>query len=510
MGKIPVVAPGNTIVSRETPMRQAPVSGVGNSFNAGDAISTIGKSIEESGAMLEKALLVGEQTKAQNILSQKIADIRSRAEVDTDLSPEKQKKYHAEIDKAVNDTSSFINIPYAKGLFQSEATKDAEVAKIQVNNSFTRRIIDNNKAEFVVAMDNTKNEYISSVNPQAKRNALLKRDQLLKDMVAGGYLSREDAAKQKIESDGEWPLAQVESDITREMATTLDDSYIYNQLKAGSKGVYSELPAEERTKALEKIQQKIRSNKIRFEFELNQYQDTNEVQMLVDKIDGKLTEENIKDTLLNQGVRRAFGERMLKDFYKDHPVKTDIKTYNSIRELQNSNASPSEINQKIIERTDKLSAEDQKALINKTFTEQDKKRKMQLAYNSSALKIWAGKNIGFDIQKDSLTANDVVYDFFQRVDKENAQGKRIDEIATEVVKDAIKQHNPSTALLEDTPHFIADRNQIRKVFEKESKLKGKKVQVVPLGTIAKDKILVGYDQNKNPIYDEIGNADTND
>lgn len=60
-------------------------------------------------------------------------------------------------------------------------------------------------------------------------------------------------------------------------------------------------------------------------------------------------------------------------------------------------------------------------------------------------------------QKKRETA-DMVKDFYQRVDKEEAQGPRISEIANEVMAGFVKKRYPEVSRLEDIPHIVVDIN----------------------------------------------------
>jgi hypothetical protein len=262
----------------------------------------------------------------------------------------------------------------------------------------------------------------------------------------------------------------IDYDIQRDTSTDTEQSFVYKQLQLGDKGYYSFLSADARTKALEKSQLKIGRNRRYSDYMLNKNQDQNERKMLVDWIDGKLDIEVVKNSLLNNDIRRSFGEKMLKKYYSLAPENTDYKVYNQIRELQNTNTPPEEINKLIIENSDKLNPSDIKDLINKTYSEVDQKQKIMIRYNANALKDWAEKSL---LDNNQELSSNIVYEFHRRVNQENAQGARIDEIAQELQREKIKELYPPTALMKDVPNFVADRKRLRKVYERESKLRGK-------------------------------------
>jgi hypothetical protein len=183
--------------------------------------------------------------------------------------------------------------------------------------------------------------------------------------------------------------------------------------------------------------------------------------------------------MLNGDIKPKDGEKLIKELYTPNANETNFKIYSQIREMQTRKNSVDEINNFILNNSDKLTANDTKALINKTFSEQDKNRNMRLNFSVEALKGWVKNSLSLMPEVSS----EIVYDFFNRVDKENAQGARIDEILKDVQKDYIKKYNPQTALLEDVPNIIASRNKIQRVYEKESKIKTKSTPQVKSNVI---------------------------
>jgi hypothetical protein len=284
------------------------------------------------------------------------------------------------------------------------------------------------------------------------------------ELVLKGAWDKEKAYKYWKETLNDIRVGQVNFDADRDLRGTLDE------LKKGKDGLYPDLTAEERSKLIDSTGKKIHRDQIIFNFQDNKIKDENEAKMLVSWADGKLSEQDVKDGLLNMNIRRPFAEKMFKKLYDSPVVETDYGTYVKIRSAQVAGASTSEIAQSVLDNSDKLSASDKKRLIDKSFTESDKQLKAKIKYNADALKIWSIRNLS--TAKNDLS-DDVVYEFHRRIDAENAQGARVDEIAQEVIKDKIKENIPSTAIMADVPNFVAERNNMRRVFEKNSKLKGK-------------------------------------
>ncbi len=508
MAKIPRILPtGNQLAKINTP---SPVRRINRDemTTEGEIMTITGRGIEEVGNMLESALLTGEKIKAQNYLDIQLSTIENEASLDTSLSKEKQKEYDDRVNKATSEAARMIKIPAASALFGAEAQSKAEISRLRIKNDYTKKVIDNNKAAMEERESILKKKYIKSYSPQDSETAKLEFNPMLEDGITGGYLTREEAMKKKLNMEKDWDQGRLDYDISRDESTSTEDSFVYNQLQLGSKGFYANVDPEVRAKSIDNIQIKIGRNKRLAEYEIAKDQDKNEAEMLVAWADGALTEDYVKESLLSNRVRLRFGEKMLKNIYSDRTTETDIGFYAKVRELQSSGSSPEEINKLIIDNPDKLSDSDKKLLVNKTFTEKDRIRNEKLRYNASALRVWEKRN-AVTSDEETLESSSMSYDFFQRVDKENAQGKRIDEIADEVLRDNIKRNYPETALMKDVPNFVADRNRIRKTYEKESKLKGQKAK---LGTLTKsgpnkEKLLMGYDAKGNPIYDELEYGD---
>lgn len=86
-----------------------------------------------------------------------------------------------------------------------------------------------------------------------------------------------------------------------------------------------------------------------------------------------------------------------------------------------------------------------------------------------------------DKAKRDAEVEGVVSDFFRRVDKEQAQGERIDEIAKEVIGEKVKKQFPGVNRMEDIPHVVIDaKGKVHRVLnpEQKSKLKAN-YRVVP-------------------------------
>ncbi|MFA5499492.1 MAG: hypothetical protein WC404_00255 [Candidatus Omnitrophota bacterium] len=432
----------------------------------GKMTQAIGEGVSSAAGMLEKALSLSEQTKAENILSSKIADIESRAAKDNDLSSANRLKYSEEVDMAINNSSSEISIPAEKDLFMSRAQNKAVMSRVKLDTLFNKKLIDRGKAELNTFLESKRQQYITSINMGEKEQAILERDAKLDAMADAGFLTYEEATNYKVKLNKEWNEQHVDYDVSN------NPEWALQELQKGEQGFYRGISPDVRAKGASDAKAKIRKNQILFQFQDNQDKDKNEAQMLIDSIDGKLSKDQIKNSLITGGIRRPFAEKMFKQVLADPNPKTNNETYIKVRAMELNNAPVSEITQTILDNNDKLSNEDKRRLIDHAFSKADIKEKDKISYNAAALRIWSVKNLG-DFTKGKDLSADVVYEFHRRVDQEKAQGNRVDEIAQEVIKDKIKEYYPSTAVMSDVPNFIAEKNSIKKIYEKNSKLKGK-------------------------------------
>ena len=79
-----------------------------------------------------------------------------------------------------------------------------------------------------------------------------------------------------------------------------------------------------------------------------------------------------------------------------------------------------------------------------------------------------------DLEKINAESESLVTEFHKRVDSENADGDRIDEIAQQVIDSRIKKDHPGLVRREDAPHIIlTTKGKIKRILnpDRQSKLK---------------------------------------
>ena len=432
------------------------------------ALSQFGVTVRNIAEDIIKVKADQEYAKAKIEGYKTLLQIEAEASDDNDFQ-NFEPKYSKRIKETQENILKTIRSPQAKQAFQQDFELKSTYSFYDIMAQGRKRFLKYDEDLRIEETAAAKERYFSASTTQEKQNAKDELAQIFSRRVERRLLNRPEAAVLYKKEIQELTKGQLTYDLGRDMALSLENSYTYSQLKLGDKGDYAELSKEDAGRALEEIQLKVNRNKRDFEFQQNINQKQNLAQMIIAQSEGKLTYEEIKTGMLSGAIKAKDGEHLIKQSKELPAITTDYIAYTKIRELQAGGASIDESNQAILENSDKLTPADTKFLIEKSFNEQDKNHNMRLKFSVDALKGWAQNSLSLMPQVTS----EIVYDFFNRIDKEKAKGARIDEILIETQKDYIKKYNPDTALLEDVPNIIASRNRIQKVFEKESKIKAK-------------------------------------
>lgn len=465
MPKIPQVQ-SSVQLTKRSPNRLVDAASFQVPDNTGDILSEQGKTLQAAGEHFRILQNTQETTAAEVGLAKGALAIETEAENDPDIW-NAAKTAQDKFAKLKSELASKITSGDARADFEARFDINSMNHIASINNILRTKQHYELSATAMEYIDTKKEEYYIMRDPTIITQMGSKVDEL----VNKGAWNKEEAYKYWKNKINEIRTGQVDFDADRDLQGT------YNELKKGKDGLYPDLTAEERSKLIDSTGKKIHRDQIISAFQDNKVKDENEAKMLVKWADGNLTEQEVKNGLLNMGIRRPFAEKMFAKLYDNPTVETDYSTYVKIRSAQVAGASTNDIAQAILDNSSKLSASDKKRLIDKSFSETDKQLKSKIKYNADALKIWSIRNLS--TPKNDLS-DDVVYEFHRRIDAESAQGGRVDEISQEVIKDKIKENVPTTALMADVPNFVAERNNMRRVFEKNSKLKGKAPESKPI------------------------------
>jgi hypothetical protein len=392
------------------------------------------------------------------------AKIEADAENDEDLNGSAAKI--KELNSAKSDALKGIRNKALAQKVAFEADSDVAIASFKIQNTYNKKRLLANELD----MDNNINIAAESrgnllANPTLLKQADEKTFALIQANVSKGTIT---PAKGKDYWD-RYRLGSVDLDIKRDEATSFKESYTLAELKKGKDGIYKHLTSEELAERIDSAELHIGRNKKNQDFFIDKNQEATEANMLILDAEGNLSYQEVKDNLLSLGISKEFGAKMLKKVGKSDPnAETKNEVYNQARGMQLTNAKPKAINEYILDHADQLNIQDKKQLMEFTKAGENPKQQAIIRYNSEALKEWSKKSLS--LMGD--VPNDIVYEFHRRVNKEKAEGARIDEIAQELQKEHIKEAYTPTALMTDVPNFIASRNNLKKVYGKQSKLKG--------------------------------------
>lgn len=356
----------------------------------------------------------------------------------------------------------------------ADLDKSIFIAGLDINNTFKKKQVLTNEMNLDSLVLSLAQKKSASKTP----TQALEVDKEMFNAIQGNVAKEliTEAKGRKLLDD--YRLGRVDLDIMNDGATTKEGSYVYAELKKGQSGAYSDLTDKERADRLEKTELHIGRNKKLNTKATTQAQDTNERALLIKQDDGSLTEIEIKNSLVATGIRPEFADKLYKSMYIAPPEKTEYSAYNNIKMMQLRGDKAREINQNVLGNLSNLTSQDKRALLEKSYNPLDKET-INIKASAQALKEWASNT--FDrLNKDESASNEILYNFFQRLDK----GGDVDSTIKEVQRDYTKKYFPKTALLTDVPNIIGTRNKIQSVYQKESKAKGEKVGIKPVSTIA--------------------------
>lgn len=281
----------------------------------------------------------------------------------------------------------------------------------------------------------------------------------------------------------------VDYDISRETATSVNNSYVLNELKAGAEGKYAMLNNEERAKYTKDTEAKIARNLRLNNFNQGVAQDKNERKMLVEAWNGNLNQSQLDSMALSGGITTSAAKSLKKLMYSDkiNPT-TDMATYNEARKMQaDPNVTPQQLTNYLMENSEKISDADRKDLLNNTFENKPLSDKNLILAATQGLSEWANQKL------EPGKADDVVYDFYTKLSKTDVKDFQIQGLAYAVKRQKIMEIYPNTATMEDVPNFVASLNKTSQVYDRKSKLKGKKLVPKPVNVVVENAYPANFD-----------------
>lgn len=495
MAKVPVIDLDNSSINTESSQAKQDPS---VASNTGSLFFKLGKGMEDISAQLEKAHTLAEVTKAENAYALKTAEIKQRAMLDTDTSPEGRKKYHDELMSAASSIGESISLPYAKNEFSAKATSQAELDKFEVDGFYRKRVVDQGKANAAVFLDAQKKDYISSNNMAMKERAILRRDMKIDQMVESGFISREGAVELKQKMAKEWPEAQAQND-----AYADPNGFLEREAQGYYKGVDAKTLESLRNASDRIIQKQFKEQKIA----LAATQNKTEQEFGLRAISGQLPISEINDAEVLKKITPKYAN-ILREYQKSEKtltVKTDIQLYNDVTDelfsLGVEKDSPDA--EATFEKIASFRAKVTQGMIDGRLTKEDGKSFL----NQTADAYYSGIEAKLD---ESKIAKKSAWDFFggwandhagkneraqakyymaqqliSSINNEEALGKkvtpeRVSELSREILKRYIRSSRPATNATEELPHGLADKQAgFEPIYSGDSKIKGQR-SVTPI------------------------------
>lgn len=507
MPKIPTYTQQATL-TKSAPGVRGDASNFGSSARA---VQEAGKMMYDVGQQLQAAKDTHESTAAGAALSESIYKIQTESYQDSDYygGGDRARK---KLVNALGEHASKINNPAAREKFLLEGQIHVAAAQHRVDYFFRNRQIEAGQQELENYVNKTKELYFSSSTPEEQALVMDSIKSRIDENVAAGIILKPDADKYKSEIEHDIMVAQAMNDIR------LNPEMVEAELNKGKQGAYPDLPQKDRELLLTRAAAYKRRASAEMDLMIKEEQEANEKQAYMEFRQGKLSETKLQELYTNNGVTKSFGEKLFKLLDSEKMVKpvTDLATYNRIRELQTtSNMSAAQINQEILNSSDSLSHEDALRLIDKSYATSRSRRDELVALNAKGVRVWAqGQFVDeFSGETDKAKLDEFLYKFYSRVDEEKAEGERIGQIAQEVMKDAVKTSNPSTAFLDDVPNAIESKDgTVKNVYQGDTGLKGKSASKNQyqlgdslIGPDGNEYVVLGFDSDGEPLVEKVTN-----
>jgi len=468
---------------------------------SGRLISDIGSALGTVAEHFTAAQEIQQKNEASNLAQQKLQQIRLEAAGDPD--PKNTENYIKRIEEVRNESSQGFTLKNAKNSFDTEFNTMANSTHFELMKGYREKVIKDllSKADQAISIEKTNFIHGDDITaPIAFQGAITKIDEL----EATGAMTPTDATNQRQKIEKEFPLAKAQNDAYSNPQGFLD---------AEESGAYKTVEPKQleglRTSA-ERIlnKQTIENERLRkIEYEVGMRQS------MLDMFDGKLTlseaQRRYRDDVIKESDYNVLERKMVTpDYELLRKLRfSDPQTFNDIRHDQLDNSkSPGEIDRMIASGNadGKITNEDAKYLVQVNKGLPPDPRDQKIAAQAASVKDFGERYFKqnffdemFNKEKKVKDVDAMVTEFYKRIDKEQAQGDRIDQVAHEVIADNVKKKHPEISRLEDIPHIIVEINgRVQRLLNPDQKTKLKaKYKIVPAGN-AGNAGNIGNEQNK--------------
>lgn len=291
---------------------QAPGNKINVPSASGSIISAIGDATTAIADQYQKAALLGETTRAQNNLSLKVGQLQQQAGQDQDLSAGRHQYYTDQLQQAVSDSQKYITLPTAKNQFHTEAQDTINIAGLKINAIRTKKYIDINKGELETFQQNQETNYLNSVTPAEKQQAMLESDRKFQEAYEGGYTTSKQMETAKIKRNQTWDINQAMLDRHADPDQTIKD------IELGASGPYKYLLPQQREKLITSTLEFKKKQEVEGDEITAIARNNTEASLLEKHFDHTLTSKEVEDLHTQKQISDSFANSMMKN--QNEPV----------------------------------------------------------------------------------------------------------------------------------------------------------------------------------------------
>jgi len=350
-----------TKIPIRTTTNQVPGRKITQGTRTGEVIQNLGESAQQAFAKIEQARSLSERTKAQNQRDLGHTDIETRRKNDPDLSVERQKAYDDEVNKVNRESAKNISIPEERSFFEQESEFKSSIVKARNEGFVRKQIIEQGAADLDVFIGNKENDFIQSTTPAGKQQAILERNDKIREAVRSGYISPADAITRVDELNKSWDKAQANYDINVDAETALEileDKKLF-------KAAYPNVSEKDRAKLIIDAKNMAAKNKKEKKVQDQESMNQNEVDLYRGVVAGTKSLREIDDAEargrlgLSNGIRQEVAADLRRLVTKGNTATEEEKA-NTFIELQDrgteiTNTSPT-LEEVVAFRSDIVSA----------------------------------------------------------------------------------------------------------------------------------------------------------
>lgn len=363
MPKIPQASSEVGIKVGNVPQMNTPEMGMGPINRSQQAQKEVINSIENAENVIIKIRDFRQQTEAQNYAFERLNEIKSRADEDTDFN---SAPYETEINKVGTEAAKTITGRLAKEDFMAGFQRQATAAKWGIKNEFRAKELKSIDASIDYQAQQIINNY-GGMNDAERMTNVANYRRALENGVKVGLYNKATAEAKYAVFQNKVVEGKVEYDILS------NPSYALAELQQGKEGEYAALPDNKRVDFIKQAETRIEKLKNQEEEAIAIASNQRESELIDMKIAGTLTVPFVKKerelTIANGvGISASFADTMIRALESPKTVKakTDFNTYESIMaDIVNPKITATEKKVKILDAyaDGKLSDEDRDSLL---------------------------------------------------------------------------------------------------------------------------------------------------